>query len=273
MSKAKSVFKIYQNYPEHNPVILHSELTKRDREEGKQKLFSGESQIVVCVDMLGEGFDLPELKIAAFHDIRRSPTVTIQLAGRFTRARPDLGEATFIANIGSEEVREELKKLYTREPDWNYLLPKLSEDVVNEQLDLNDFSEGFKNFPTEIPIQTLTPALSTVIYRTKCADWTPDNYVKGLVGIDGYEKQFSDLNQESKTLIVVTAKKVRVDWTQVEEIYNWTEPLRALLGQRTKLLLLTIQAIMANSNVSRNPLRERVPNSSAEMSYLGVSVI
>jgi hypothetical protein len=54
---------------------------------------------VICVDMLGEGFDLPELKIAAFHDIRKSLAVTLQLAGRFTRFRPDLGEATFIANI------------------------------------------------------------------------------------------------------------------------------------------------------------------------------
>jgi hypothetical protein len=36
---------------------------------------------VVCVDMLGEGFDLPELKIAAFHDIRKSLAVTCNLKG------------------------------------------------------------------------------------------------------------------------------------------------------------------------------------------------
>jgi superfamily II DNA or RNA helicase len=55
--------------------------------------------------MLGEGFDLPELKIAAFHDIRKTLAVTLQLAGRFTRARHDLGDATFIANLADVDVR------------------------------------------------------------------------------------------------------------------------------------------------------------------------
>ena len=76
-----------------------------------------EARIVVCVDMLGEGFDLPELKIAAFHDIRKTLSVTLQLAGRFTRSRPDLGDATFIANTADVTVRDELRKLYTRDPE------------------------------------------------------------------------------------------------------------------------------------------------------------
>lgn len=262
IAKAKSVYRIYQEYPEYSPVILHSELTQREREEGKRKLLAGESQIVVCVDMLGEGFDLPQLKIAAFHDIKKSPTVTIQLAGRFTRSRPDLGEATFIANIGSEEVREELKKLYTREPDWNYLLPKLSEDLVDEQIDLNEFSDGFKNFPAEIPIQTLTPALSTVIYKTKCVDWTPENYINGLVGVDSYEKQFHDINHDSHTLIIVTAKKVRVDWTQVEDIYNWDWNLYVLFWDKDQNLLFVNNS---NNNGEFKRLAKSVAGENAEL--------
>ena len=66
---------------------------------------------MVCVDMLGEGFDLPELKIAAFHDIRKTLAVTLQLAGRFTRKRPDLGNATFIANTADVNVQDELRNL------------------------------------------------------------------------------------------------------------------------------------------------------------------
>src|SRR5258708_25487446 len=41
----------------------------------RRKIVSGESRIVVCVDMLDGGFDLPELKIAAFHDIRKTLAV------------------------------------------------------------------------------------------------------------------------------------------------------------------------------------------------------
>ena len=39
--------------------------------------------------MLGEGFDLPELKIAALHDVKKSLPVTLQFTGRFTRTKYD----------------------------------------------------------------------------------------------------------------------------------------------------------------------------------------
>ncbi len=91
VARAKEVFELYRQYPEFNPVQLHTGIKSvRQRELIRQKIVSKEARIIVCVDMLGEGFDLPELKIAAFHDIRKTLAVTLQLAGRFTRARPDL---------------------------------------------------------------------------------------------------------------------------------------------------------------------------------------
>ena len=105
-----------------------------------------------------KGFDLPELKIAAFHDIRKTLAVTLQLAGRFTRSRPDLGDATFIANTADVTVREELRKLYSREPDWNVLLPQLSDTMIGEQQSMQEFLQGFTNFVDEIPLRTVRPA-------------------------------------------------------------------------------------------------------------------
>lgn len=239
IDRAKEVFSVYEKYSEFNPVQIHTGIPggKKTREEIKRKLLAGETRIVICVDMLGEGFDLPELKIAAFHDIKKSPTVTIQLAGRFTRARPDLGDATFIANVGDEEVRSELKKLYTREPDWNFLLPQLSEELIQEQLDLNKLAEGFNRFPREIPIQSLNPALSTVIYKTKCDEWTPDNFLAGLIGVDSFEKMFHDINEENRTLIIVTVRKVEVKWTKIDGIFNWAWDLYVVFWDKEQSLL------------------------------------
>ena len=105
--RAKEVFQLYRMYPEFNPVEIHTGIkSQKARNEARESILSGKSRIVVCVDMLGEGFDLPELKIAAFHDIRKSLSVTLQLAGRFTRARANLGNATFIANVANPNVRE-----------------------------------------------------------------------------------------------------------------------------------------------------------------------
>lgn len=88
IKRAKEVFLIYEKkYPEFNPVQIHTGIKSlKKRENIRRKIINGESRIVIRVDMLGEGFDLPELKIAAFHDIRKSLPVTLQLAGRFIRA-------------------------------------------------------------------------------------------------------------------------------------------------------------------------------------------
>jgi superfamily II DNA or RNA helicase len=222
VERAKEVFKLYERLTKFNPVQLHSGITSAaEREEIRRKILDGTSRIVVCVDMLGEGFDLPELKIAAFHDIRKSLAVTLQLAGRFTRFRPDLGEATFIANIADVSVREELRKLYSRDPDWNALLPELSERETQKQISLQDFLAGFTAVADEIPLKSLEPATSAVVYRTICNEWAPDSFKEGIPGIEKCERVQHSVNEAKHTLVVVTAQRSLPSWTDVEEFSEW----------------------------------------------------
>jgi superfamily II DNA or RNA helicase len=62
-SRAREIIALYRQYPEFDPVQLHTGIAKKERQRIKSQVLSGKSKIVVCVDMLGEGFDLPELKI------------------------------------------------------------------------------------------------------------------------------------------------------------------------------------------------------------------
>lgn len=181
----------------------------RQREAIRRRIITGESRIVVCVDMLGEGFDLPELKITAFHDIRKTLAVTLQLAGRFTRVRPDLGNATFVANTAGVNVQDELRKLYSRDPDWNVLLPQLSDKMIGEQLSLQDFLRGFTEFTKEIPLKTVRPATSTVAYRTTCDAWTPENFRAGIPGLNTCEQVHETVNHAEHTLVIVTVRRCR----------------------------------------------------------------
>jgi superfamily II DNA or RNA helicase len=110
---AIKVFGIYQELcPDLNPVILYSGHPQYKENYGK--VLRREAKVIVCVNMLGEGFDLPELKIAAFHDIRKSLPITLQFAGRFTRTSRDanLGNASFVANLADINVQQELYNLY-----------------------------------------------------------------------------------------------------------------------------------------------------------------
>jgi superfamily II DNA or RNA helicase len=246
ITRAHAVFALYEQYQEFHPIQLHTGIGKRAREEGRRKILSGESRIVVCVDMLGEGFDLPTLKIAAFHDIRKSLAVTLQLAGRFTRVRRDVGDATFIANVADVSVREELQKLYTRDPDWNVLLPQLNEQFVGEQIEFQDFLSGFNSAPGEIDLRSVRPAMSAVVYRTHCADWTPHAYLDGIPDAESCERIYHSINAENSTMIVVTAKQASLDWADSDSVFEWQWDLYIMIWSRDQNLLY----INGSSNAS-----------------------
>jgi superfamily II DNA or RNA helicase len=224
ITRAHAIFEYYKGYLEFQPIELHSGIKSQKLfAQNLSKLKSGQSRIVVCVDMLGEGFDLPELKIAAFHDIRKSLAVTLQIAGRFTRARGDVGDATFIANVGDVDVTDELRRLYTHDPDWNVLLPELSDKIIGEQDEVRQFNEGFTELPSDIPLRTFRPATSTVVYKTRCAEWRPQRFMDGLNAADSYERLHYSINALKKTLVIVTAQQEPVEWAELDELFtlNW----------------------------------------------------
>ena len=238
VARAKEVFAIYKRYTEYNPVQLHTGIkSKRRREAVRKQILSGQARIVVCVDMLGEGFDLPELKIAAFHDIRKSFAVTLQLAGRFTRARKDLGDATFIANTADIQVRDELRSLYARDPDWNALLPELSERMIGERMSLQGFLEGFIDPPDEIPVKSVRPAMSTVAYKTHCANWHPERFRAGIPAIDGCALVRHTISEKDHTLIVITARRTSLEWADVEDVSTWQWELHVVIWSPEQALL------------------------------------
>ncbi|WP_353506069.1 DEAD/DEAH box helicase [Variovorax fucosicus] len=217
-TRAAQVLAIYQALGQFNPVMLHSGMKKADAQAARSQLDQRQSRIVVCVDMLGEGFDMPELKIAAFHDLRKSLAVTLQLAGRFTRSRDDLGDPVFIANVADVNLREELRTLYTQDPDWNLLLPNLSESAIGQELEAQRFMSGFDNQLDEIPVNEIRPAASMVAYRTHCAQWNPAEYSKAFPGLAEGEEIYPVLNEREGTLIIIAAKRQGVAWTAVPAV-------------------------------------------------------
>ena len=107
--------KIYSPlFQEYHPVLIHSGVSPSDRKTRMKELNSGHSRIVVCVDMFGEGIDIPNLKIAAIHEKYKSLPITLQFIGRFARTSKDLGTATVITNIANDELSESLRDLYAQ---------------------------------------------------------------------------------------------------------------------------------------------------------------
>lgn len=219
--RADEIFPLYSQHTDLSPAVIYS--GKKDKNKILDEIRGRKHSIVVCVDMLGEGFDLPELKIAAFHDIRKSLPITLQFAGRFTRTSFDtrLGEATFIANLYQPDVKDEIDELYAQDTDWNFLLPELSAQNVQDQVDFQEFLSGFHGLnESKIPFQNIRPALSTVVYENRSEGWNPNNFKEGIADYDLYDYKFSSYNADKKVLVIILGRKADVDWGNFNEVYN-----------------------------------------------------
>ena len=118
-----------------SPNILLA--TSRDELTKEEKLLlqNVECRIVICVDMFGEGYDLPNLKILALHRKCKSLPIFMQLIGRFTRTSLDikLGTATIVANTASDDINEQFQELFSRDADWNLLLGNLGQERMEKE--------------------------------------------------------------------------------------------------------------------------------------------
>lgn len=248
--RAQEVYQIYKEYEDFNPVLVHSGVLHK--KEILDRIVKGEHKIIVAVNMLGEGFDLPQLKIAAFHDIRKSLPITLQFAGRFTRTSKDneLGNATFIANLADSNVEEELSELYAQDSDWNLLLSKLSSGEIDEQVDFDEFIDGFQHMDnSKIPFQNIRFALSTVVYRNNFDSSVEDlnisdtydliKFKKGIPKFDEFEYKFADYNPNSNTVVIITANKSEIEWVNYKEVFGLDWKLTVLYyDTNTNLLFI-----------------------------------
>jgi superfamily II DNA or RNA helicase len=206
--------------PDLRPVVIHSRMPARERRAALTAMRSRESRIIVCVDMLGEGFDLPALKIAAIHDPHKSLGVTLQFVGRFARVTSELGDATVIVGRPDSGFDPRLRELYAEDSDWNLIIRDLSESAVGEQEEVNEFEDGFGSLPETVSLRNLEPKMSTVVYRTAKASWNPS----ALVDLFGEEQLLTvpiAVNEQARVAWFVTETRSPVMWGDlrvVEEI-------------------------------------------------------
>lgn len=239
---AEELHAVYcQLAPHYDPVLVHSQLSKEEQRAALTRLRDRSSRIVVCVNMFGEGFDFPELKIAALHEVHRSLAVTLQFTGRFTRSKPHVGEATVIANLGDIQVRRALNGLYAENADWNLLLRELSTGATGRHQRFSEFIQHFTAQPKRFSLSNLTPKMSTVVYRTgadrdEC--WRPEALVEEL----DHLLEAPVVNHQACVAVAITQNIERIDWGMVQDlmdvtwdlhVVHWHEPLQLLFIHST----------------------------------------
>ena len=168
----------------------------------------------MCVDMLGEGFDLPSLKIAAVHDPHKSLAITLQFVGRFARVGgEDLGAASVFVPRQFGDLDDRLRRLYGEDADWNTLIRDLTQAEVDQQRELSDFERSFGSVPDEVAMRNLRPKMSTVVYRAEHLQWNP-YAVYDLFGEDSLLTSRIAINEQHHVIWFVTEQQTPVSWGQ-----------------------------------------------------------
>lgn len=215
ISRAKEVFTYYEKHPDLKPIIINN--TTKKRKKVIEDIKSCKHRVIVCVDMLGEGFDLPQLKISAIHDPHKSINVMLQFTGRFTRNTLDVGDAKFVANIANVDVGESLDELYREDSDWNSLISDISSRKIQDEKDYELFKSGFSN-PGKLLDLGLTPNISTVVYNMQLSNWYPEKILKS--GNNKFNIFDSNINDEENLLVFSVKSFTPVGWTDSRELFD-----------------------------------------------------
>jgi superfamily II DNA or RNA helicase len=261
IDRAQKLLKeIYEaKYKDLNPIVIHSR--KSGYVKTLEDINAGKHRIIVCVDMFGEGFDFPRLKVAALHDPHRSLGITLQFTGRFTRDAAGIGDATLVANIADPKVSESIEELYAEDSDWNKLIPELSAKAVQSQLDFSDFLQNMESekLGEEIfGLNVLRPKVSTVLFKAK--SFSPRNFRKGLKKGLRVERVWN--SKEKDLLIFVTKSRPPIEWASIKETTNELWDLYIVYYDKTTKLLFVYSS---QKGTLHQALAEAVTGKTAEL--------
>ncbi|RZJ81407.1 MAG: hypothetical protein EOO20_25185, partial [Chryseobacterium sp.] len=151
-SGADQLKKIYDAHTKLKLDVIHSKLSEKFIKIRIKQLREGQLDGIICVDMMGEGYDFPALKIAAVHIPHKSLAITLQFVGRISRTNIAEGNvATVVA--GEHEFAIESYQLFTHDTkDWSIVLPDLHKAKIQKTEQEQEFFDSFENLTEPKPL-------------------------------------------------------------------------------------------------------------------------
>lgn len=198
---------------------VDSTLSYRTIKTTIEKLKKGELDGVICVDMLGEGFDFPNLKIAAIHSPKKSLANTLQFIGRFARTNADnIGQAKFLAIPSELEIGK--KKLFEEGAIWNDIIKNLSEKTIEEEDELKTVLDTFESEDInaenkdELSFYNLNPYCHVKVYKADGINF------RGIIDIHGHEILYHAISKENNAIVFITKESQKPKWLITDELVN-----------------------------------------------------
>ena len=173
-TNAENLEKLYCDNTSLKISRVDSSMSSSKISQVLELLHSGQLDGIVCVDMLGEGYDFPNLKIAAIHAPHKSLASTLQFIGRFARTNAkNIGTAKFIA-VNNEELEIENNSLYVEDAVWQDMIIGMSEGKNKREQESRNYYKEYivedERILENVPIHAIRPNCHVKIYRSMSFD-------------------------------------------------------------------------------------------------------
>lgn len=218
MEHAKILQRLYEEKTSLNLKRVDSSVTYRSVKKTIEELKSGALDGIICVDMMGEGFDFPNLKIAAIHRPKKSLANTLQFIGRFARTNAeDIGPAKFLAT--PSELKIGRAQLYAEDMIWNDVIKELSSEAIAVEDELKHVADAFiventTSSSNDISFFNLNPFCHVKVY------WADGLNLNALLEVAGQEVIYHSKSEELNTLLFVTREIEKPKWLVVGDVIN-----------------------------------------------------
>lgn len=217
-SHAQQLEKVYLDHTDLHLRLIHSGHSSRHVDQSVALLQSGQLDGILCVDMLGEGFDYPPLKIASVHRKHKSLAVTLQFVGRFARTgKEKLGKAKFLAV--PEEIQIEQQRLYREGAVWQEIITGMHAAVLGRDERLRqDLKKFDPPAPTgfdlgDLSLSALEPLSHVKIYQVTSAEVDID---REIALPPPFEVAYRQASKELSTVVLISREATTPDWTELE---------------------------------------------------------
>jgi superfamily II DNA or RNA helicase len=225
--------------------VLHSGLGQTRQREIIDGLRDGTHRGVAMVGMLIEGFDLPSLRIAAYHDKHKSLEPTAQLIGRLARVHPDHPQRSALVTAKDIDVYPHLegavRDLYAEDRDWATVLPGIIDAYVEDDLKNAAYARAFDPNPGTVDLAQVSPLRRARIFevRSDVPGWSP-SYLDGEVPLAlvagevlaGQHILYSGTSPDHSTLLIVTVQRTRPRWSSGDALDSFEYDLHIVSFRR-----------------------------------------
>jgi superfamily II DNA or RNA helicase len=242
-ARAAQLANLYQNHTDLKLQVVTSDHSLKRLRKVVEQLRDKALDGIVCVDMLGEGFNLPNLKIAALHTPHRSLAVTLQFIGRFARTNaPDLGSAVFFALESDMEV--EKQKLYDQGAAWEEIIPNLSSEKVLEEEQTREVLGTFQaaaepDQELDLSLYSLRPYHHVKVLSSP----QPIDISKEIEPPPGFGIVHRHVSIDEATAVYILRCRVKPEWTSVEHLDTVSHELLILYFHQSTGLLFVCSSL------------------------------